>query len=160
VSTWPHDDNDIAYEPPEVPEKRRGPLKTVAVGLAIVGIGAAFAWRVYFATPYPLFAFGRSASVTEPNTVALVEFRAFQQQTVAQLQSIAQGLAAQQAEAKRLSDQMTAVSAKLDALHSAISSARADIPAEPNTRPQPKKPAKPKGSSDISTGGAPLQLAR
>jgi uncharacterized coiled-coil protein SlyX len=155
--TWQYDDNDNDYEPPEEPkDKRRAPFVVVgAFVLATIGSGSAFAWRAYGGSPYPSFALGSSSAGSgEPKTVGLDEFRAFQQQIAGQMQSNAQVLAAQQAEVKRLFDQMTAVSTKMDAIQSSIASARAAIPA--TTPPTPKKAAKPKPSARISTGGAPL----
>jgi len=155
--TWQYDDNDSDYEPAEEPKDKRRAAFVVASALvlAIIGSGSAFAWRAYGGSPYPSFALGSSSAVsTEPKTVGLDEFRAFQQQIAGQMQSNAQVLAAQQAEVKRLSDQMAAVSTKMDAIQSSIASARAAIPA--TTPPTPKKAAKPKPSARISTGGAPL----
>lgn len=154
--TWQYDNNDIDYEPPEELEaRRRVPFVIVALGLAIIGSASAFAWRAYGGSPYPSFAFGSSAAATaEPKMVGLDEFQAFQKQIVGQVQSNAQVLAAQQAEVKRLSDQMAVVSGKLDAIQSSIASARATLPTA--SPPAPNKPAKPKRSARISTGGAPL----
>ena len=154
MTTWQYEDNDIDNEPPEEPEaKRRVPLVLIVAALAITGMASAFAWRAYGGSPYPSFAFGSSA-VSEPKTVGLDEFSAFQQQVVGQMQSNAQLLATQQAEVKRLSDQMAALSAKIDAIQTSIASARAAIPAAAPL--QPKKPDKPKPSARISTGGTPL----
>ena len=157
---WQYDNNDDDYAPPEEPKAKRG-LPFIVIGacvLAIIGSGSAFAWRAYGGSSYFSFALGSSpASTTEPKTVGLDDFRAFQQQIAGQLQSNAQILAAQQAEVKRLSDQMAAVSAKMDAIQSSIAFARAAIPATaPPRSPQPKKPAKPNPSPRISIGGAPL----
>lgn len=155
--TWPSDENGIEYGPPEEPEDtRRGRSLIVgAVVLAIIGSGSAFAWRAYGRTPYPTFDFGSSTDSAEPQTVGVDEFRAYQQKIAEQTQANAQAWAAQQADVKRLSEQMAAVSAKVDALQSAISSARAAMPAAAPARP--KKPA-PKPAARISTGGAPLPL--
>jgi hypothetical protein len=133
------------------PEPRRRVFRTifVVVVMAVMGSASAFAWRAYGA--YPSFAVLRSspAALAEPKMVGIDEFHAFQQQTAERLQSNAQNLAALQADVKRLSDQLAAVSAQVDALHSAISSAPAAAPTPPK-KPKPKPPAR------ISTGGAPL----
>ena len=158
--TWQYDNNDDDYETPVEPEGKRGASFVVvsACVLAIIGSASAFAWRAYGGSTYPAFALGSgSAGTPEPKTVGLDEFRSFQQQIAGQLQSNGQLLAEQQIEVKRLSDQMAAVSAKMDAIQSSIASARAAIPTTaPPTSPQPKKPAKPQPSPRISTGGAPL----
>jgi uncharacterized coiled-coil protein SlyX len=134
------DFDDPIEEEPE--PKQRARLVIVGIVLAVLGVASAFGWRAYGGSPYA------------PEMVGLDEFHAFQHQVAGQLQSSAQALAAQQAEVKRLSDQMAAVSTKMDTLASAISSARAAMPAAPP--PHPQKRASPKPSARISTGGAPL----
>jgi uncharacterized coiled-coil protein SlyX len=124
-----------------------------AVVLAMIGSASAFAWRAYGGSAYSVSTLGGSA-IPEPKLVSIDEFNAFQQQVVGQMQSNAKALAAQQAEVKRLSDQVAAVSAKIDALQSSIASARAAIPAAMPI--PPKKPSKPKPAPRISTGGDPL----
>jgi uncharacterized coiled-coil protein SlyX len=159
--TWPHHDNEPEYEPADEPEGRRWVgILVGALVLAMIGSGSAFAWRAYGGSPYPGFALGSSA-VPESKPVGRDEFNAFKQQLAAQTQSNAQALAAQQAELKRVSDQLAAVSAKLDALQSSISSARASIPA---AMPIPaKKPSHPKPVPHVSTAAPlapPIQLTR
>jgi uncharacterized coiled-coil protein SlyX len=154
VVSWLHD-NDTDYQPAEQPEGPRWvPTLVGALVLATIGVGSAFGWHAYGGSPYPSFAFGTSAA-SEPKPIGLDEFHAFQQQSTAQMQSSAQALAAQQAEMKRLSDQVAAVSAKIDAIQSSIASARAAIPA---ARPiAPKKPSQPKpAAARVPTGAAPL----
>jgi hypothetical protein len=107
--TWLHDNNDFDHEsPPEEPEVKRRIASIVvsAFVLAIIGSASAFAWRAYGGTPYPSFSLGSSSASSAPKTVGLDEFQAFQQQITGQTQSNAQALTAQQAELKRLSDQM------------------------------------------------------
>jgi uncharacterized coiled-coil protein SlyX len=158
--TYQYDHTDIDDEIPEDSEtKRRVPLVIIVAGLAILGVVSAFAWRNYGGSPYPSFAFANSsAGTSEAKTVGIDEFRAVQQQLVGQMQSNTQALAAQQAEVKRLSDQLAAVSGKMDAIQSSIASARTAISTTASPiRPQPTKQSpKPKPSARISTGGAPL----
>ena len=148
--TWMHDDEGTEYEPEPEGKRWVGTIVAVVV-LAMIGSASAFAWRA--GSAFPAFALG-SPAASKPNFVELDEFHAFQQQVVGQMQSSAQALVAQQAEVKRLSDQVAAVSAKMDALQSSIASARAAVPASVPIRP--KKPAKPQTVPRISTGGAPL----
>jgi hypothetical protein len=154
VVTWLHDNNTDEYEPADEPQGNRWVGTIVgAIVLAMIGSASAFAWHAYGGSASSVFTLGGSA-VPAPKLVSIDEFNAFRQQVVGQMQSNTQALAAQQAEAKRLSDQVAAVSAKIDALQSAIASARAAIPAAmPNP---PKKPGKPKPAARISTGGDPL----
>jgi uncharacterized coiled-coil protein SlyX len=153
VMAYQLDSDDDCEVPDESGGKRWILVFVTVAGLAMIGVASAFAWRVYGGSPYPTFALG-SSSATEPKMDGFDEFRAFQQQVLGQIQSNAQLLAAQQVESKRLSDQIALLSAKIDAIQSSISSARAAVPAA--TLRQPKKPAKPTPSARISTGGAPL----
>jgi hypothetical protein len=156
--SWQRDsdfEEETDYEVPEEPRRRVFLPIFLVIALVMTGTVSAIAWRAYGGQFFPPFAFGggSDAPAAEPKAVGLDEFRAFQQQVAGQLQSNAQGLAAQQAELKRLSDQTAAVSAKMDALQSAISSARAAMPA-----PAPLKKSSPKPPARVSTGGAPLPL--
>ena len=91
-------------------------------------------------------------------TVGLKDFQAFQQQITGTLQSTAQLVAAQQAEIKRLSDQVAALTAKIDTLQRPAASAQAAAPAASPPAPVAarKKSAAPKQPPAISVGGAPL----
>jgi uncharacterized coiled-coil protein SlyX len=151
--TWLNDNPSAEYEPDEEPEGKRWVGNVVgAIVLAIIGSGSAFAWHANGGTAYSIFAPGVPAGA-EPKVVGLDEFRAFQQQVIGQMQSNAQALAAQQAEVKRLSDQVAAVSAKIDAIQSSMLSARAAVPA---AAPIPlKKPSPPKPAPHAATGAAP-----
>jgi len=153
--TWPHDDNDFDQESPEEPEgeRRIASIVVSAFVLAVIGSASAFAWRAYGGTPYPFFSQGSGFASSVPKTVGFDEFQTFQQQIAGQIQSNAQALAAQQAELKRLSEQMAVVSGKMDAIQSSIASARAALPAAP---PKPTKAAAAKPKAHISTGGTPL----
>jgi uncharacterized coiled-coil protein SlyX len=96
------------------------------------------------------------AAPAEDKTVGLKDFQAFQQQITATLQSTAQLVAAQQAEIKRLSDQVAALGATIDTLQRPAASAQAAAPAPPAPVAARKKPAAPKQPPAISVGGAPL----
>jgi uncharacterized coiled-coil protein SlyX len=145
----------------DAPEPRRWTRAAIVAVLVTVGVASALLWRGYGDSLPALPSF---ASVTAPaappaaapdKAVGLGDFQAFQQQTAGSLQSTAQLLAAQQAEIKRLSDQLSALTAKIDALQRPTTSAQAAIPppAAPAVR---KKPVAPKPAPAISTGGAPL----
>jgi uncharacterized coiled-coil protein SlyX len=157
--------DEVVHETEHKPERRRWiPIAAVA-GLAILGIASAFAWRAYggvlLTLPSFAFATGQPAApaVVADKPVGLKDLQALQQQIAAPLQSNAQLLAAQQAEIKRLSDQVSALAAKVDALEHPPASAQASLPASapPSPTPAPrKKPAAPKTPAGISVGGAPL----
>jgi uncharacterized coiled-coil protein SlyX len=154
------------------PARRRWIWPAAVVGLAILGIASAFAWRAYDGGPLtlPSFLSGTGQTAAPPavaaadKPVTLKDVQALQQQIAGPLQSNAQLLAAQQAEIKRLSDQISALAAKVEALEHPPASAQAALPASAPPSPAPaaarKKPALPKPAPGISVGGAPLPPAQ
>jgi hypothetical protein len=164
---------DNALDPDDrqqhAPSARRPWLWAAGVaGLAIIGIASALAWRAYDGSPLtlPSFLSGTEQTAAPPavaaadKPVTLKDVQAVQQQIAGPLQSNAQLLAAQQAEIKRLSDQVSALAAKVEALERPPASAQASLPASAPPSPAPvgprKKPAAAKPPSGISVGGAPL----
>jgi uncharacterized coiled-coil protein SlyX len=144
------------------PERRRwGPI-AVVVGLALFGSASALVWRTLGSglPALPSFTSNAAPAADVPDkSVGLKDFQAFQQQVTGTMQSTAQLVAAQQAEIKRLSDQVAALAAKLDALQRSAASAQAaaPVPPPPPAPAAPKKrPAAPKQAPGISVGGAPL----
>jgi uncharacterized coiled-coil protein SlyX len=142
------------------PERRRWVPIAVAAGLAISGAASALLWRSWDGglPALPSFMSSGAAPAEVPDkSVGLKDFQAFQQQITGTLQSTAQLVAAQQAEIKRLSDQVAALGATIDTLQRPAASAQATAPAAP---PAPaasrKKSAAPKQPPGISVGGAPL----
>ena len=154
------------HQPP--PARRRWVPIAVVAGLALLGAASASAWYVWGdgLPALPSFTSSAAAPGAAPaevpdKSVGLKDFQAFQQQIAATLQSTAQLVAAQQAEIKRLSDQVAALAAKIDAQQRAAASAQAAAPAPPPSPPPPagrKRSAAPKQPPGISTGGAPLPL--
>jgi uncharacterized coiled-coil protein SlyX len=151
------------------PQRKRWVMIAVTAGLlAVTGVASAFAWRAYGGIPLTLPSFalitGQPATpaVVADKPVTLQDLQALQQQIAGPLQSNAQLLAAQQAELKRLSDQVSALAAKVEALEHPPASAQASLPASAPPSPAPaaprKKPAAPKPPPGISTGGAPLPV--
>lgn len=150
-------------------------IVVVAV-LVVLGAGAAFGWLNYGdrLAELPFFngAPGSTASIAAADSVSAADFAAFQQQTSASLQAATQLLATQQAELKRLSDQIAGLTARIDGLQGAMTPAAA-APAQPATTtlaapvpeaaaaaPRPtaprKRPAPSRPAGAISIGGAPL----
>jgi uncharacterized coiled-coil protein SlyX len=139
----------------------------VAVGLALFGSASALLWHGWGGGLLALPSFTSSAAPggvpaeTADKTVGLKDFQAFQQQVAATMQSTAQLVAAQQAEIKRLSDQVAALAAKIDTLQRPAATAQAAAPVPPSAPPPAparKRPAAAKPPPGISTGGAPLPL--
>lgn len=143
------------------PGHRRWVPIAVAVGLALFGSASAVLWNAWGGglPALPSFTSATAPAEVPDKTVGLKDFQAFQQQIAATLQSTAQLVAAQQAEIKRLSDQVATLAAKIDAQQRAAASAQAAAPAPPPP-PAPaaarKRPAAPKQPPGISVGGAPL----
>jgi hypothetical protein len=162
--------DDAGYEAEQVPAPRRMRWGTIAVAaalLAATGVASAFAWRAYggvpLTLPLPSFAWvtGQPATpaVAADKPVGLKDLQALQQQIAGPLQSNEQLLSAQQAELKRLADQVSALAAKVDVLEHPPASAQALLPAPaPSAAAPRKKSAAPKLPPGISTGGAPLPV--
>lgn len=160
--------DDADYETEQAPERRRWvPIAVGAALLAVIGSSSAVVWRS-FGGGLPALPFFTSG--TEPaaapaaiadKPVGLKDLQALQQQIAGPMQSTAQLLAAQQAELKRLADQVAVLSAKVDQLERPTAAAQAALPAAQPASPAPhKKPAAPKPAAAISVGGAPLPPPR
>jgi hypothetical protein len=120
-----------------------------------------------FATPQ---ATGPAAAIGE-QSVSRADFDIFQRQTADALHSASENLEAQKADLKKLSDQITDLVAKVDALRNAEATApisppvKNSISAQPVVPPRPaalaqgKKPQAPRPTGSISVGGAPLPIA-
>jgi uncharacterized coiled-coil protein SlyX len=160
--------DDDRYDEPEEEPKRASWVSTaiVAVLLACVGVGLAFFWRAYGGS---VAALPSAASVNRPAAappgtaekgVGLSDLQAVQQQLAGQLQAATQLLASQQAEIKRLSDQVAALTGKIDALQQPV----APAPVSKQVAPVKKKPA----AAPVAANPAdappppppPLQLSR
>jgi uncharacterized coiled-coil protein SlyX len=163
------DDDDSHDLPDEEPRPRVLSTLVAVLLLAGTGSGSAWLWWAYGnGAPFPSFtstADKAVAAVDRP--VGLNDFQAFQQQITGSLQSTERLLTAQQAEIKRLSDQVSTLAGKLDLLQRPVAAAQAAFPAPAPKRAGPapqKKPREDKPVGAISTGGAPLaapvQLSR
>lgn len=148
-------------------EPPRWVLFAVFAGLALLGSTSALLWRSYGGTlpAMPSFASttgssaAPAAAASADKPVALKDFQAFQQQIAGSMQSTAQLLAVQQAEMKRLSDQVSVLAAKIDLLQRPAAAAQAALPAQAPQASAPaarKKPPARKPPASISVGGAPL----
>jgi uncharacterized coiled-coil protein SlyX len=156
------DETEDLHQP--APQRRRWVPIAVAAGLALFGAASASLWYASGGglPALPSFASSVAAPGAAPaevpdKTVGLKDFQAFQQQIAATLQSTAQLVAAQQADIKRLSDQVAALTAKIDTLQNPATSAQTATAAPPPPAPAARKrsPA-PKQPPGISVGGAPL----
>jgi septal ring factor EnvC (AmiA/AmiB activator) len=183
---------DESYEADE-DEPRRGLLSWLLIVTMLIGTGSASAliWRTFGGSPI----LPSMTSSAAPAAVAVAvaqtpsgqaDLAALRQEITGSVQSTQALLAAQQAEIKRLSEQVSALSSKLELMQRPVASAQAAIPVPQPVAPAPKKKpeAKPAAAKPaqarpveasstepkpvenkpangpISTGGTPLQLGR
>ena len=159
-----HDDVDYEPEEPEAPKRRRWLPYAIVAMLAVTGCVSAILWRAYGNNGPILASFGSTPSADAGDRVVVLrDLQAFQQQILVQTQAATQLLTEQQAEIKRLSDQMAVLNAKLDALQHSAASVQPPAAVPVPKPPVRKKPAAPK-PVEASPAGAPppppLQLSR
>ena len=166
------EEDDVEYEPEEAPRRgRRWISVMVVLALAATGSASALLWRAY-GNDLPTFpSFGSTPPADAGDKVIMQkDLQAFQQQITAQTQAATQLLGSQQAEMKRLSDQITVLATKLDAVQRSVAAVQvappAPMPIKPAPIPMPpvrKKPVVPKPAEEPSAEPPPstsLQLSR
>jgi hypothetical protein len=140
-----------------------GVLKTVVV-LTVIATAGAYLWVSYGDLVQPASGAAQPAAAPmvadgeEPATEK--DFEALKRQVGKSLQTMLEDIDAQKADLKKLSDQVAALSAKIDALQNAATPAPLPVaPARPPVVTTRKKNPTPKTPGPISIGGAPLQSA-
>jgi hypothetical protein len=178
--------DDDLYEVDE-DEPRRGLLSWILIVALLIGTGSgsALIWRTFGGGPILTSLTSTTTAIaTTERPSGRADLDVLRQEITGSVQSTQQLLAAQQAEIKRLTEQVSALSGKLELLQRPATSAQAAIPAPapkavvpaPKKKPEIAKPvaAKPADvkpadvkpaeakptNGPISTGGAPLQLNR
>jgi hypothetical protein len=149
------------FEPEEAPGRGRWFPAMIAVGLAIVGSGSAFVWHASGHSGPAFLAFlNASSPAAADSVVGLKDLQAVQQQLVGQMQQATQVLGGQQAEIKRLSDQVTVLAGKLDTLQRSLTTIQTAPVSNPIVAPARKKPPAPKPAKPSPAGAPapPLQL--
>jgi hypothetical protein len=136
-------------------------LKAVVV-LAVIATVAAYLWVNYGDLVQPASGTAQPAVAPvvadgeEPATEK--DFEALKRQVGKSLQTTLEDIDAQKADLKKLSDQVAALSAKIDALQNAARPTPQPVaPARPPAVATRKKPPAPKTPGPISIGGAPLR---
>ncbi len=155
-------EDDVEYEAEEAPRRGRRWISIIVVlALAATGSASAFLWRAY-GNNFPTFpSFGATPPADAGDKVIVQkDLQAFQQQITAQTQAATQLLGSQQAEIKRLSEQMTGLATKLDTLQRSVTSLQvtAPIPSKPAPIPMPpvrKKPVAPKPAEEPAAEAPP-----
>jgi hypothetical protein len=147
-------DREYELDPNLRPLRRgRGRRTTIVVCivLAVIASGAAFLWGGYGGTleGLPIF----KSEERAPQAVSSKVFQEYQQAVATNFGRDREMLQAQDAEIKRLSDQVLRLIMKMDSLERNARDAQAAV--GPAPRPFTKQPAA-KPAPRISTGGAPL----
>jgi hypothetical protein len=162
-------------------EPRRGLLSWILIVALLLGTGSgsALIWRTFGGgSLVPSPGAGRVSVAAAEKPTGQPDLTVLRQEITGSVQSTHQLLAAQQAEIKRLSEQVSALSNKLELMQRPVASAQAAIPVpapkavapaakkKPDApkpvaaKPADAKPAEAKPNGGISTGGAPLQFSR
>jgi peptidoglycan hydrolase CwlO-like protein len=131
--------------PPGRPGKG-GLIAALVLGL-ILGAGLMLLWGIYGSAPLSQPEPGVAANAPNETAQAIKDLQTTEQKIVetteqkivGQLQSVQQTLASEQAETKRLSDQITTLNGKLDALQQSFAAQQQSSPAP---SPPPPAPAK------------------
>ncbi|MDR3485334.1 MAG: hypothetical protein P4M05_10545 [Bradyrhizobium sp.] len=140
--------------------RKRGTFAIVALFL-VAFAAAAYVWLNYDGIAQVVSSAAQPATAQpvagHRETVPLEDFQTFQKQTTDSLTSVNQNLVAQKADLQRLSEQVSALAARLEAMQSAASTAppQQTVPARSPAPAERKKPSAPK-AGPISVGGAPL----
>jgi hypothetical protein len=158
--------DDLDHQVREALKRRRGSSRVLLYVCILAAIGgtSGYLWLNYdsLASAAPEVD-GSDTGVTQK------DFEAFRRKMADSLRSTIEDMDAQKANLKKLSDQVTALAAKIDALQSsAPATGSLSAPAEllPGSQPVTaarspviaarKKPPAPKTTGPISVGGAPL----
>ena len=135
-------------------------LIAVAAGLVTIGISSAYVLYAYRERLPSFASVGEPALVPLGQPVKPEDFHALEQQIAGSTKSMEQTLAAQQTEIKRLSEQLTLLSGKVDLLQGPAASVDEPLFQQPVARAASralrKKPAARNPKGGISVGGAPL----
>jgi uncharacterized coiled-coil protein SlyX len=159
-----------AEEPsnPLRPARRGWPLVLVLlIVLALVGSGGVYAWANMGPLIQSLARQAPDGAADPGDKAAIPELLATQQKANEDLEALSKAVAGQQQELKRVTDQLTALNSKVDAMQRPVLPLQAVLPAVASqppapiaqAAPKPRKPAPPrtpKPTGPISTGGAPL----
>ncbi len=151
-----HHDIDVGSPPLAVRKSYSGVFGILAALAVIAGVSGLL-WLNYDHLVEASSHTGTVASSTAgEDAAALKELQAIQQQTADTLLATRQLLEAQQAEVRRLSEQVSGLTAKIDQLQPRPAPAPPAAPVVAAPRAAPKKPPVPKPAGAISVGGAPL----
>jgi uncharacterized coiled-coil protein SlyX len=132
--------------------------------LVAAGAAAGYLWLDYdgLISALPTQRTDAPPAIAPEVSASLRDLRSSQQQTAREIETIQQTLATQQADLNRISEQLSALASRLDAVQSAPPLRSTLTPPQPGARTQAvesqgKKPARTsKPAGPLSIGGAPL----
>jgi hypothetical protein len=157
----PHDVDDDLYEADEE-APRRGLLSRILIIalLAGTGSGSAILWRTFGGGPIltSLTSTTTAVATTEKPSVRS-DLDLLRQEITGSVQSTQQLLAAQHAEIKRLTEQVSALSGKLELLQRPVTSAQAAIPVPPPKAVVPAPKKKPETAKPVAAKPADAKPA-
>jgi hypothetical protein len=142
--------------------RRRSPRVFISVGaLAVIAAAFAYLWLNHDGLLHAVSFDERPAAAPVVDSgdepVTQKDFEAFRRQMAESLQSTIEDMDAQKADLKKLSDQVSALTVKIDALQTTATPVTQPVaPARPPVVGARKKPLGPKTPGPISVGGAPL----
>jgi uncharacterized coiled-coil protein SlyX len=163
--------DDLDHQVQQALKRRRGSSKGLLYVFLVTAVAgtSGYIWLNYDSLANLAFAerpSGKPAIESNGAGVAQKDFETLKRETAESFQSMNEVIAAQKAELKGLSDQISALTVKVDAMQSAAPAFGAiSAPAEPRQPPAAMTPAiaarkkAPKTTGPISVGGAPLPPA-
>ena len=148
-------------------QRARGRGRAVVLFIAVLVAASAAAGYLWLNYDWLIDLLPAQQTVDAPEiapevSAALKDLRSARQQATREIETIHQTLATQQADLNRMSEQLSALASRLDALQSAPPLRPTLVQPQPGGRaqavePQGKKPARtPKSTGPVSVGGAPL----
>jgi uncharacterized coiled-coil protein SlyX len=160
VDHQPNELEPSAQQILRAPPTRKGGTLAAVVLLVIVGAAAAYGWLNHDGIAQTVFSAARPAtarSVDDKEKVSLEDFQAFQTQAGDLIKSMNENLATQKTDLQRLSEQVSALAIRVDAMQTTAPTAspQQDAPARTPVPAARKKPSAPK-AGPVSVGGSPL----
>jgi peptidoglycan hydrolase CwlO-like protein len=124
------------YQDPGVERQPRRTQLSILLVLALIAVASLATLAIYKSVPVN----ERQAAAPNENAQAIRDLQTSQQQIRDQLKAVQQTVASDQAEMKRLSEEITSLNAKLETLQQSFASARQAPVAQPTEPARRKRP--------------------